>query len=142
MPDRTPGGTSRGPAGAAGPTGQSRRVRVTSPRMGAARRTPARPAVDEIDEQTALGEVYMRSLLRSQLRLALVVLAATAVLLGGLPLLFALVPAVTEARVLGLPLPWLLLGVLAYPMLWLAAWYYVRHAERNESEFADVLRRR
>ena len=60
----------------------------------------------------------------------------------GLPLLFALVPAVTEARVLGLPLPWLLLGVLAYPMLWLAAWYYVRHAERNESEFADVLHRR
>ena len=61
------------------------RVRVTSPRMGAARRAASRPAVDEIDAQTGLGEVYMRSLLRSQLRLALSVLAATAVLLGGLP---------------------------------------------------------
>ncbi len=117
------------------------RVRVTSPRMGAARRAASRPAVDEIDAQTGLGEVYMRSLLRSQLRLALSVLAATAVLLGGLPLLFALVPSVAGSQVLGLPLPWLLLGVLAYPMLWGAARYYVRHAERNEAEFADVLRR-
>ena len=96
----------------------------------------------EIDEQTGLGEVYMRSLLRSQLRLGLSVLAATGVLLGGLPLLFALMPPVSNAHVLGLPLPWLLLGVLVYPMLWLAARYYVRHAESNEAEFIDVLRRR
>lgn len=118
------------------------RVRVTSPRMTATRRRAARPAVDEIDEQTGLGEVYMRSLLRSQLRLGLTVLVACAALLGGLPLLFVLVPAVAEARVVGLPLPWLLLGVLAYPMLWFAARYYVRAAERNEEEFSDVLRGR
>ena len=118
------------------------RVRITSPRLTAARRSAVRLAVHEIDEQTGLGEVYMRSLLRSQLRLALSVLAATAVLLGGLPLLFALVPAVADAHVLRLPLPWLLLGVLAYPMLWLAARYYVRQAERNEAEFAEILRRR
>lgn len=135
MPDRTsvpPPRTTGGPI---------RRVRVTSPRMSAARRPPARPAVDEIDQQTPLGEVYMRSLLRSQLRLALSVLAATGLLLGGLPLLFALVPAVSNGRFVGLPLPWLLLGVLAYPMLWLAARYYVRQAERNEAAFTDVLRR-
>ena len=118
------------------------RVRVTSPRMTAARRSAVRPAVHEIDEHTGLGEVYMRSLLRSQLRLGLSVLFATTVLLGGLPLLFALVPAVSDARILGLPLPWLLLWLLAYPMLWAAARYYVRHAERNEAAFADVLRRR
>jgi hypothetical protein len=123
------------------PAERPRRVRVTSPRVGASRRLPYRPATREIDEQTGLGEVYMRSLLRSQLRLALSVLAATGVLLGGLPLLFALVPSVAEARVLGAPLPWLLLAVLAYPMLWLAARYYVRQAERNEAEFADVLKR-
>jgi hypothetical protein len=116
-------------------------VRVTSPLMGAARRVPHRPATREIDEQTGLGEVYMRSLLRSQLRLALSVLAATAVLLGGLPVMFAVAPAVAQAHLLGLPLPWLLLGALAYPMLWLAARYYVRQAERNESDFTDVLKR-
>lgn len=110
--------------------------------MDAQRRAPSRPGAREIDEQTGLGEVYMRSLLRSQLRLGLSVLAATAVLLGGLPLLFVLAPSVAGAQVLGLPLAWLLLGVLAYPVLWLAARYYVRHAERNEADFTDVLRRR
>jgi hypothetical protein len=118
-----------------------RRVRVTSPRMAASRRVPARPAVREIDEQTGLGEVYMRSLLRSQLRLAVSVLAATAVLLGGLPLLFALAPSVARAHVLGVPLPWLVLGVLSYPLLWLAARYHVRHCERLEAEFTDAVGR-
>ena len=116
-------------------------MRVTSPRMNASRRAPARPAAREIDEQTRLGEVYMRSLLRSQLRLALSVLAATAVLLGGLPVLFALAPSVAHAHVLGVPLPWLLLGVLSYPMLWLAARYHVRHCERLEAEFTDAVGR-
>ena len=109
--------------------------------MGASRREPNRPATREIDEQTGLGEVYMRSLLRSQLRLALSVLAATGVLLGGLPLLFAVAPSVADAHLLGLPLPWLLLAVLVYPMLWLAARFYIRQAERNEAEFVDVLER-
>ena len=44
------------------------RVRVTSPRAGRPRRTSI---ASEIDAQTELGEIYMRSLLRSQLRLAL-----------------------------------------------------------------------
>ncbi len=123
------------------PPDRPQRVRVTSPLVGAARRTTGRPATREIDEQTGIGEVYMRSLLRSQLRLGLSVLAATAVLLGGLPLLFTVAPSVADARVVGLPLPWLVLGVLAYPLLWFAARYYVRQAERNEAEFADVLDR-
>ena len=123
------------------PPDRPRRVRVTSPLMGAARRVPYRPATREIDEQTGLGEVYMRSLLRSQLRLALTVLAATALLIGGLPVLFVVLPSVSQAHLLGVPLPWLLLGALAYPMLWLAARYYVRQAERNERDFTDVLER-
>jgi hypothetical protein len=110
--------------------------------MAASRRVPARPAVREIDEQTGLGEVYMGSLLRSQLRLSLSVLAATAVLLGGLPLLFAVAPQVARAHVLGMPLPWLLLGLLSYPLLWLAARYHVRHAERLDAEFTDAVHRR
>src|SRR5215213_1795959 len=97
--------------------------------MNASRRAPARPAAREIDKQTRLGEVYMRSLLRSQLRLALSVLTATAVLLGGLPLLFALAPSVARAHVLGAPL------------LWLAARYHVRHCERLEAEFTDAVGR-
>lgn len=118
------------------------RVRVTSPRMGSAARPPAHPRTREIDEQTEVGEVYMRSLLHSQLRLALAVLAVVGLGLGSLPLLFAVSPRMAAVRVLSVPLPWLLLGVAVYPLLCLAAWWYVRVAERTERDFADVLGRR
>jgi putative solute:sodium symporter small subunit len=110
-----------------------RRVRVTGPRAGRRRRASI---ASEIDAQTELGEVYMRSLMRSQLRLALGVLA---VLVLTLPLLFARVPALQHARILGVPLGWLLLGVGAYPLLVALAAFYVRRAERNERAFHDLV---
>jgi hypothetical protein len=123
-------------------TAPPRRVRVTSPRMRATRRPPSRSVTRDIDEQTVIGEVYMRSLVRAQLRLAVGVLVGFALALCGLPLLFALAPALRTEQVLGLPLPWLLLGVLAYPLIGLAAWTYVRAAERAERDFADLVGRR
>ena len=39
----------------------------------------------------------------------------------------------------GIPLPWLLLGVGVYPVLVLLGWRYIRSAERNERDFADLL---
>lgn len=116
-----------------------RRVTVTRPR----RRVRSRGivAAQEIDSQTQVGEVYVRSLVRSQLRLAVLVCGAVGVLLGGLPLLFLLWPGVERVRLFGLPLPWLLLGVLVYPLLIAAAGYYVRHAERNERDFSDLVGR-
>ncbi len=95
----------------------AKRVVVTSPRKRAVRTTVRRAGAREIDEQTRVGEVLMRSLLRTQLRLGLATLGAFTVLLGGLPLLFALAPDVRSVQLLGLPLPWLLLGVLVYPGL-------------------------
>jgi hypothetical protein len=115
-------------------------VRVTSPRTGAARAQRI-PAAREIDDQTLLGEVYMTSLLRSQLRLALLALAAVAVLIGGIPLVFWLVPELSAVEVLAVPLPWLLLGFAVYPVLLLTGWLFVRAAERNERDFTDVLNR-
>lgn len=117
-----------------------RRVRVTSPRTGAVRAQRV-PAAREIDAQTALGEVYMTSLLRSQLRLALLALVTVAVLVGGIPLLFWLLPGLSEVEVLAVPLPWLLLAFAVYPFLFLIGWLYVRAAERNERAFTDVLDR-
>ena len=38
-----------------------------------------------------------------------------------------------------MPLGWLLLGVLVYPALVALGWAYVRRAERNERDFADIL---
>ena len=120
-------------------TGPARRVRVVSPRSRATRASAARPVRSEIDEQTIVGEVYMRALVRTQLRLAIGICLIFTVLLGGLPLLFALEPQFAETEVFGLPVPWLLLGVVVYPVLVLGAWLYVRQAERNEREFSEIV---
>jgi len=116
------------------------RVRVTSPRSAAPRRRRV-SAVSEIDAQTDLGAVYMSSLLRSQLRLALSVVSVLVALVAGLPLLFALAPGLVDVELLGLPLPWLLLAVAVYPFLLLLGWLYVRAAERNERDFAEMVER-
>ena len=117
-----------------------RRVRVTSPRTGATRRRRVTGA-SEIDAQTELGEVYMTSLLRSQLRLALLVLGAVGVLVAGLPLVFTVFPGLVDVQVLGMPLPWVLLAFAVYPVLLGLGWLYVRAAERNERDFAEVVER-
>ena len=126
----------------AGDQEASKRVRITSPRRGAARRGPTRPVTTEIDEQTGLGEVYMAALLRTQLRLSVSVLVAVAAGLGILPLLFLAVPATHELHVWLVPLPWVILGVLVYPVVALTARYYVRHAEAIERDFTDLVDRR
>lgn len=116
------------------------RVRITSPRTVAARSRARRSNASEIDALTRLGEVYVQSLMRAQLRLAAYVVVALAVTLGGLPLLFRLVP-VGDVHLLGVPLTWLLLGVAVYPWLVGLAWWYVRRAERNEAAFEDLVDR-
>ncbi|MDQ1619556.1 MAG: hypothetical protein QOE19_2125 [Actinomycetota bacterium] len=83
----------------------------------------------------------MGSLLRTQLRLAVGICLIFAVLLGGLPLLFAIEPGLADVRVLGVPLPWLLLGVLVHPVLIGGAWFYVRQAERNERDWVELVER-
>ena len=121
-------------------SGKPRRVVVTSPRTAAARR-PRYPVTREIDEQTRLGEVYMRSLIRTQLRLALFVCTVLACVICGLPLLFLLVPALREVEFGGVPLPWVVLAGLIYPAFVVGAWLYVRQAERNERHFAELVER-
>jgi hypothetical protein len=38
--------------------------------------------------------------------------------------------------------PWVILGVLVYPVVALTARYYVRHAEAIERDFTDLVDRR
>lgn len=111
------------------------RVRVTGPTRRRATATRTR----EIDEGTRVGGIYMRSLLREQLRLALRVLATLGATVGSLPLVFYLWPGLAELRVLGIPLSWLLLGVLVYPLLIVLGWRYIRRAEDNERDFTDLM---
>lgn len=107
------------------------------------RRVPAgaRAGSRDIDEQTALGETYMRSLVRTQLRLGLAVLAVVLVPLALIPAVFALAPGIAQLTVGPVPLAWLLLGVVVYPVLVLVGWRYVRQAERNEAEFERIVTR-
>jgi hypothetical protein len=114
------------------------RVRVTSPRTSAAR-TRSVSIASEIDEQTRLGEVYITSLMRSQLRLAVGILAVLASTLGLLPLLFRAVPGIATVHLLGVPLPWVLLTVGAFAEIIALGRFYVRRSERNEDDFSDLL---
>jgi hypothetical protein len=124
------------------PQSPKKRVRITSPREGAPRRGPARTVTTDIDEQTRLGELYMATLIRAQWRLSVSVLASATMMIGGLPLLFLVVPATRTLSVGPIPLPWLILGVLIYPAIWLAAKYYVRASEQIEREFTELVARR
>jgi hypothetical protein len=119
----------------------AQRVRVTHPRTEAARRGAVRPPSREIDEQTALGELYMTSLIRTQRRLAVIVCSAVAVLLVGIALLPVIVPRWTQLRFAGISLPWLVLGIGVYPGLVALGVYAVRQAERNERAFTELVRR-
>jgi hypothetical protein len=122
------------------PPPPAERVRVTSPRP-VRQRPPRRTGASEIDAQSQLGEIYMSSLLRSQARLAGIVLVALAVLVGGLPLLFTAAPSLAHVHVLGMPLPWVLLGFAVYPVMFGLGWFYVRASERTERDFTDVVER-
>lgn len=116
-----------------------RRVTVTSPWTRAGRRSRTYPIVREIDEQSEVGALYMRSLMRTQLRLGVVVVLLVCGPLAALPVLFTVLPLTKTVVVLGLPLPWLVLGIAVYPVVVLAGCYYVWRVERTEREFADLV---
>ena len=119
------------------PTG---RVRISNP-LTTASTHRERSVQQEIDEATSVGEVYMRSLVRSQLRLALAVLLILVLTVGMLPIVFVVFDSISEFRLFGVPLPWLLLGVGVYPYLFGLGWLYVRQAERAEQTFTDLVER-
>jgi hypothetical protein len=112
------------------------RVRVTRPPG-----TPSRPSTvaHEIDHQSEVGAVYMRSLMRAQLRLAIAIGAVLVLGIGVIPAALRLAPSITAYRVLAVPIPWLVLGAGVYPVIIGLAVFYVRRAERNERIFAAMV---
>jgi hypothetical protein len=133
--EQTGAAAGRSPGNAAG-----RRTKVVLGEV-AARRAPTDRTRADLAEQTPVGEALVKGLVRAQLALALRLSLVVVTGLGALPLLFAVAPAVGEAKVLGVNVPWLLLGVASFPFLVGVGWMYVRWAERNEQDFTAVIRR-
>jgi hypothetical protein len=100
-----------------------------------------RSAERDLAEQTKVGDALLRGLIRAQLALALRLSIVVGVGLGGLPLLFSIAPPIGRTTLWGISLPWLLLGVLAYPFLFLVGYAYVKLAEQNERDFTALVRR-
>jgi uncharacterized membrane protein (DUF485 family) len=98
------------------------------------------PALQEVAEQTTYGEIVLGDLIRRQLALSLSVAGAFLLLLFGLPIFNLLFPQLGALPVLGLPLSWLLLAVLIYPILWVLALYYVTTSRTFEDEFTELVR--
>lgn len=145
------------PTEAAEPAEPAEPAEATDPTVSAPAATPARrsrivlaevtrraPGPDgtraELTEQTRVGEALVRGLVRAQLALAVRLSLVVVIGLGGLPLLFAVAPTVGTVKLLGVNLPWLLLGVAAFPFLMAVGWAYVHLAERNEQDFTDLIR--
>ena len=121
------------------PSPQRVRVVLADGRSG---RAPGRArARQELEEQTGVGDALVRGLVRAQLGLALRLSVIVGLGLGLLPLLFAVAPGLARLKLFGVAVPWLLLGVLAYPFLLVVGWVHVRVAERNERDFAELVER-
>ncbi|WP_394250131.1 DUF485 domain-containing protein [Arthrobacter pityocampae] len=119
--------------------GPPRRVRVTAPRTAARATGASFPVAREMAEQSELGQLFVASLIRSQLRLALVVAGGFLVILMGIPVLLAVFPDIEAMTVLTVPLPWLILGLGVYPLVIGCAMLYVHSASRNERRFQDLV---
>jgi hypothetical protein len=104
-------------------TSPQTRLALAGRRGGAA---AAHPHLAPADAERA------RRIHRAQLRQAVMVLGLLGALLFGLPLLLAAAPALDHVRLLGVPVSWLAVAVLPFPVLALLARWQLRRAERAE----------
>lgn len=123
-----PGGPAPGGPAPGGPP----RVRVTAPRI------PGRRATGPAASGHAPSAVYVRSLIRAQLRAALVAAGAFGLLLAATTATLAFVPEVREATAGGIPIVWIVLGAAVYPVVLLVAVSFVRAVDRNERRYRSL----
>ena len=94
---------------------------------------------EELAERTAHGDVYLRRLIRAQLSLSFLALAAFGGLVGSLPLLFLVLPSLQDVDVLGVPLPVVILAVPIFPLITALGLLYQRRADAIDDAFRDVV---
>ncbi|RQP08904.1 MAG: hypothetical protein EAS51_13340 [Microbacteriaceae bacterium] len=103
------------------------------------------PPREETAGRTATGAIgtdpaglYIRSLIRSQLRLGIVCAVAFVVVLVAVPVVFTLVPGLDAAAVGPVPVSWIVLGAGLFPVIIAVAALYVHTASRNESRYRSL----
>jgi hypothetical protein len=95
--------------------------------------------VVELEEQTSYGEELVRQLIRAQFKSAVRTWGATTLFLMALPALFFFLPQLSEFTFAGVRLPWLVLGILPFPLLFGAGYWYNLKAERQERDFVAMV---
>ncbi|WP_035303286.1 hypothetical protein [Actinokineospora inagensis] len=95
--------------------------------------------VVELEEQTSWAEEVVRAFIRTQFRASLRLALFAVGVFGALPLAFYLFPELSDIELAGVSLPWLLLGVLPFPLLFGIGYWYNVVAESNERDFVDMV---
>ena len=93
----------------------------------------------EVQEQTQVGDAFVRGLVRAQLGLALRLAAVVVCAVVAIPFLNAAFPDLAAVTVVGIRLNWLVLAVLVYALLYGVGRLYVRLAEQAERDFVGVV---
>jgi hypothetical protein len=106
-------------------------VRITAPRTG---ERPVPPPTGAAEPSA----VYVRSLIRAQLRIAVLSAGFFALVLAAAATTFAVVPEARTATVAGFPVVWLVLGLAVYPVVLLVALLFVRAAGHNERHYRSL----
>jgi fatty acid desaturase len=95
--------------------------------------------VVELEEQTSYGEELVSQLIGTQLRTAVRLWISTVLFLAALPALFFFVPGLADVSFAGVGLPWLLIGLVPFPLLFGMAYWYNSRAERQEQAFVAMV---
>lgn len=95
--------------------------------------------VVELEEQTSYGEELVRQFIRIQFRTAFAMWGTAVTILLALPALFFFLPQLSLVTVAGVRLPWLVLGIAPFPLLFGVGYWYNLVAERQEQAFVAMV---
>ncbi|MFW0789288.1 hypothetical protein [Gordonia sp. CPCC 205333] len=93
----------------------------------------------EVQEQTEIGDVLVRGLVRAQLGLALRLGAAVLVICVAVAIIVATVPPIGTASVAGIRIVWITIGPLLFGVLYGVGRLYLRLANQAEHDFLGVV---
>ncbi len=94
---------------------------------------------DELADATQHGGLYLRRLVRAQLGLSLLALAAFGGLVGGLPLAVYLLAGLQHTTLFGIPLSLLIILWPPFPLLVAIGALYTSRAEALEEAFRELV---